>query len=77
MHRLMPRGWSGLERGTPCGPPKKKMTIRLDAEVLDWYRSLGCGYQRRINQVLRTYMLGVLSKYIEQPGDRDWRDRPI
>lgn len=27
----------------------------------------------RMNGVLRAYMLAILSKSIEQPGDRDWR----
>lgn len=38
--------------------PKRKMpiTIRLDVDVLEWYRSLGKGYQTRINAILRMYM---------------------
>jgi len=39
-----------------CPPPgKKPVTLRLDADVLDWFKSLGKGYQTRINAVLRTY----------------------
>ncbi len=38
-------------------PPKKKaISIRLDADVLDYFRRQGTGYQRRINAVLRSYM---------------------
>jgi len=37
-------------------PEKKKpVTLRLDADVLDWFRSLGKGYQTRINSVLRSF----------------------
>jgi uncharacterized protein (DUF4415 family) len=37
-------------------PEKKKpVTLRLDADVLDWFRSLGKGYQTRINLVLRSF----------------------
>ena len=36
--------------------PKQSITIRLDQDVLTWYRSFGKGYQTRINAVLRTYM---------------------
>jgi len=32
------------------------MTVRLDADVLKWFRSHGKGYQTRINSVLRSYM---------------------
>jgi len=38
-------------------PPKKKaISIRLDEDVLDYFKSEGDGYQRRINAVLRSYM---------------------
>ena len=37
-------------------PEKKKpVTLRLDADVLYWFRSLGKGYQTRINSVLRSF----------------------
>jgi uncharacterized protein (DUF4415 family) len=36
--------------------PKKAITIRLDQDVVDWYKSEGKGYQTRINAVLRLYM---------------------
>ncbi len=35
---------------------KVPITIRLDPDVLIWFRSAGKGYQTRINAVLRTYM---------------------
>lgn len=35
---------------------KQKISIRLDADVLDWYRQQGKGYQRKIQVVLRAYM---------------------
>ena len=35
---------------------KEAITIRLDADVLDWFRRRGRGYQTRINAVLRSYM---------------------
>jgi uncharacterized protein (DUF4415 family) len=38
-------------------PAKKKaISIRLDEDVLDYFKSEGEGYQRRINAVLRSYM---------------------
>ena len=38
-------------------PPKKKaISIRVDEDVLDYFKSEGDGYQRRINAVLRSYM---------------------
>jgi len=35
---------------------KQIVTIRLDVDMLDWFKSAGPGYQTRINQVLREYM---------------------
>lgn len=38
-------------------PPKKKaISIRVDEDVLDFFKKEGGGYQRRINAVLRSYM---------------------
>ncbi|RVT80666.1 hypothetical protein DXV76_20970 [Rhodobacteraceae bacterium CCMM004] len=35
---------------------KKQITLRVDAEVLGWYRSHGKGYQTLMNAVLKGYM---------------------
>ncbi len=35
---------------------KQIVTIRLDVDMLEWFKSAGPGYQTRINQVLRQYM---------------------
>jgi uncharacterized protein (DUF4415 family) len=38
-------------------PPKKKaISIRVDEDVLDYFKEEGAGYQRRMNAVLRSYM---------------------
>ena len=37
-------------------PPKQPVTLRLDADVLIWFKSQGQGYQTRINKLLRLYM---------------------
>ena len=38
--------------------PQKKIpiTVRLDADVVKWFRSHGKGYQTHINAVLRSYV---------------------
>jgi uncharacterized protein (DUF4415 family) len=36
--------------------PKASICIRLDQEVLDWFKAQGKGYQTRINALLRAYM---------------------
>lgn len=35
---------------------KPRISIRLDGDVLEWFKSSGTGYQTRINAVLRMYM---------------------
>ena len=44
-----------IRRGRPPlgGQPKKAITLRLDADVVDSYRSTGAGWQSRINADLR------------------------
>jgi len=37
-------------------PSKQSVTMRLDSDVLDWFKRQGKGYQTRINQLLRKYM---------------------
>jgi len=46
--------WSKAELVIPQG--KKPISIRVDADVLDFFKKQGAGYQRRINAVLRSYM---------------------
>lgn len=36
--------------------PKATVTIRLDRQVLNWFKAKGPGYQTRINALLRAYM---------------------
>ncbi len=36
--------------------PKKAVSIRLDQDVLEFFKAAGRGYQTRINAILRSYM---------------------
>jgi len=36
--------------------PKKLLSLRLDNEVVDWFKQQGPGYQTRINAVLRAFV---------------------
>jgi len=48
-------GGSG-EIGRMYKPRKKRVTLRLDADVLAWFKKQGHGYQTRINRALRAVM---------------------
>jgi len=38
-------------------PPKKEpVNLRIDSDVLDWFRQSGKGYQTRMNNVLRAFV---------------------
>lgn len=42
-------------RELPSAPRKAAISLRLDAEVLDWFKAQGPGYQTRINAILKAY----------------------
>jgi uncharacterized protein (DUF4415 family) len=42
-----------VRRGLKVVPPKASISLRVDADVLEWFRSSGAGYQSRMNAVLR------------------------
>lgn len=45
------------ERATIISPePKKSVHLRIDPDVLAWFKKQGKGYQTRMNAVLRSYM---------------------
>ena len=45
------------KEATVIMPPEKiKVGIRLDSDVVEWFKSTGKGYQTRINAVLKSYM---------------------
>jgi uncharacterized protein (DUF4415 family) len=46
----------GVGRGIKPPVRKAQLTIRLDKDVLAWFKSQGRGYQTRINSLLRLYM---------------------
>jgi len=45
-----------VRRGIKPPVRKAQLTIRLDKDVLAWFKSQGRGYQTRINSLLRLYM---------------------
>ena len=45
-----------VRRGLKPIPPKKQLTLRMDSDVIDWFKRQGQGYQTKINALLRAYM---------------------
>ena len=52
--------WDEAEVVIPVA--KKAISLRVDEDVLDYFRSLGPGYQTRMNAVLRSFMKSVASR---------------
>jgi uncharacterized protein (DUF4415 family) len=51
--------WTNAERGRFYRPVKQQLTLRLDADVVAWFKAhaeTGEGYQTRINRALREYV---------------------
>jgi uncharacterized protein (DUF4415 family) len=51
--------WSGARRGLFYRPVKQQLTLRLDADVVAWFKSHATsneGYQTSINRALREYV---------------------
>lgn len=51
------RDWSDAVRGKYYRPIKKPYSLRLDEDVVAWFKAKGDGYQTRINAALREYIL--------------------
>lgn len=45
-----------VRRGLPAAKNKAQVTLRIDRDVLEWFKSQGRGYQTQINALLRAYM---------------------
>jgi uncharacterized protein (DUF4415 family) len=57
--------WSGATRGAFYRPVKQQLTLRLDADVVAWFKSQtksNEGYQTRINRALREYVQGQINR---------------
>ena len=55
-------------RGKQKAPIKEAVSIRLDQDVLAHYRASGRGWQSRINETLRQYIVGEKPEETEEPG---------
>lgn len=56
--------WKGIpedwyKNAVPVTPPPQLLSLRLDANIIAWFRAQGPGYQTRMNAVLRTYMTAI------------------
>jgi uncharacterized protein (DUF4415 family) len=48
--------WSRAKRAAFYRPIKRPLSLRVDADVIDWFQRQGQGYQTRMNSALREYV---------------------
>jgi len=56
--RLTPEMFANaiVRKGLQPIPRKQQLTLRIDQDVIDFFKKQGQGYQTKINQLLRAYM---------------------
>ena len=45
-----------VRKGLKPVRPKALLSLRIDADVIEWFKAQGPGYQSRMNALLRAYM---------------------
>lgn len=63
------RDWRGARRGVFFRPVKQQLTLRIDADLIAWFKNHtphGEGYQTRINRALREYV----AQHTDAPPDQ-------
>lgn len=60
----IPAAWQAIaqERAQPA---KEKVTLRVDADVVRFFRAMGQGHLARMNAVLRAFMLARLAEVVK------------
>ncbi len=57
MPELADEDWKHAVRGKYYKPVKQQLTIRLDADIVDWFKRTQPKYQTAMNEVLRKHMI--------------------
>jgi uncharacterized protein (DUF4415 family) len=73
----MPSDWAAVEGEHPVRMRKVRITAGYDEDVARFFRTMGQGYQARMNAVLRAYMLAVQSREIPSKKNEDWMGNQI
>lgn len=69
----IPAEWHQIAQGRQ-EPAKAKVTLRIDADVIAFFRSMGQGHLTRMNAVLRAFMLARLAEVVK--GEAEYRLSP-
>ncbi|SFA70945.1 BrnA antitoxin of type II toxin-antitoxin system [Poseidonocella pacifica] len=67
---LIPEEWHEISEGERFSA-KERVTLRVEKDVLKFFRSIGPGYQTRMNDVLKAFMHARLSGLLRTPDQLD------
>ena len=71
--RCVPKEWDEVwEDKDRRDPKRERVTIRLDADVIKFFKAMGEGYQPRMNRVLRAFMHYRLAGIVNGPDTTDY-----
>ncbi|MDA0222282.1 MAG: BrnA antitoxin family protein [Rhodobacterales bacterium] len=73
-HANFPATWREIAL-EGANPTRTRITARFDADVVKFFRSLGPGYQDKMNRVLKSWMLMRLTGLLEGPEGREVVER--
>ncbi|MFO1208775.1 MAG: BrnA antitoxin family protein [Amaricoccus sp.] len=73
----IPAEWNIVEDKVKCRRKKVRIHAAYDEDVAKFFKAMGHGYQARMNLVLRTYMLGILSRHLQTRKNEDWMGNEI
>lgn len=48
--------WSNAIRGSRFHPARKRISLNIDIEIIDWFRQKSPSYQQEINNILKEYI---------------------
>lgn len=69
----IPAAWHDIAQER-IHPPRQKISLRVDADVLRFFRAMGEGHLARMNAVLRAFMLARLAEVVK--GEADYTPPP-
>ncbi|MDF1726605.1 MAG: BrnA antitoxin family protein [Sulfitobacter sp.] len=68
--KRIPEAWHRIARAKGVSE-KERVTLRIEGDVLKFFRRMGTGYQQRMNDVLAAWMHGRIAGLIEGPDTED------
>lgn len=71
---LIPEDWRAEAQEIEEKREQIRVTLAIDEDVAKWFRRMGKGYQAHVNNVLRMFMLNVITKEQEGYYDRAFLD---